>query len=53
MSSTEQLLQIYCQQLETLEQCTPPPRHVLPVPPSGESVRAADLCPLTTFCISQ
>jgi len=39
--------------LEALWQCIPSPRHVLPVPPSGESVSAADLCPLTTSCISQ
>ena len=39
--------------LEALGQCIPPPRHVLPVPPSGKSVWAADLCPLTTFRISQ
>jgi len=28
-------------------------RRVLPMPPSGESVQTADLCPLTTFGISQ
>jgi len=39
--------------LEPLGQCIPLPGHVLPVPPSGESVRTADLCPLTTFCVSQ
>ena len=39
--------------LEALGQCIPPPRHVLPVPPSGESLWAADLCALTTFHISQ
>jgi len=26
-------------QLEALGQCKPMPRHVLPVPPSGESIR--------------
>ena len=36
-------------QLEALGQCVPPPSHVLPVPPSGESVWAADLCPSTTL----
>ena len=40
-------------QLEGLGQCIPPPRHVLPVPLSGESVWATDLCPLITFRISQ
>jgi len=40
-------------ELEALGQCIPPPRHVLPVPPSGESAGAADLCPLATFHISQ
>jgi len=40
-------------QLEALGECTPPPRHVLSVPSSDESVWAADLCTLTTFRISQ
>jgi len=39
--------------VDAVGQCIPPPRHVLPVQPSGESVRTADLCPLTTFRISQ
>jgi len=29
-------------ELEALGQCIPPPKHVLSVPPSGESVWAAD-----------
>ena len=40
-------------QLEALAQCIPPPRHLLLVPPSGESVCAAELCLLTTFRISK
>ena len=42
---------ITLQKLEALSQCISPPRYVLPVPPSCESVGlwAADLCPLTTF----
>ena len=43
----------YIWKLEALGQCIPPPRHVLPVPPSGNSVWTADLCSLTTFRISQ
>jgi len=39
--------------VEALGHCISPQRHVLPVPPSGESIRAADLCLLTTFRISQ
>ena len=46
------MLYIQCE-LEALGECIPPPRHVLPVSPSGESVWAADLSPLTTFRISQ
>jgi len=37
--------------LEALGQGIPPPRHVLPVSPSGES--ATDVCPLTIFLIFQ
>ena len=40
-------------QTKALGQCIPPPRNILPVPPSAESAWAADLCPLTTFHISE
>jgi len=39
--------------VEALGQCIPLPRHVLRVPPCGESVWAGDFCLLTTFHISQ